>query len=102
MPTYAVLIDASNFLINMDGETAKRGFFTTRVVEASDPRAAEYAAVQLLREDQDLRSIVLNAKDDPPVMDVQEISEVEAMPEVQPGKIWYQMETKRWWQFWKR
>jgi tRNA (Thr-GGU) A37 N-methylase len=105
MPIYAVLIDASNFLIDIDGATAKHGLFTTRVVEAANPAAAELAAVQMLRDDQDLRSITLNAKDDPPVMDIQGISEVESMPDTQSGKVWYKMEMeqepKRWWHFWK-
>jgi len=102
MPKYAVFIDASNFQIEVDDETARHGFFATCFVEASDPKSAELAAVQSLRDDPELRSIVQNAQEDPPVMDVEEIREVEAFPDAQPGRVWYRMETKRWWQFWKR
>lgn len=104
MPKYHVQIDAKNFLVNMDGVTAKYGFITYRFVDAPDPGAAANSAVQMIREDQDLRGLVLNDKDDPPVMDVEEIAEVESIDalQVQPGRIWYEMNPKRWWQFWRR
>jgi hypothetical protein len=102
MPFYAVFIDASNFLVEIDGVMDKHGFFVTRVVEAADPNAAELQAVQSLRDDGELRALVRNSKDDPPVMDVKEIREADSLPEVQTGRAWYRMEPKRWWQFWKR
>ena len=104
MPKYRVQIDAKNFLVNMDGATAKYGFITYRFVDAPDPVAAENSAVQMIRDDQELRDLVLNDKNDPPVMDVEEIAEIEsadASPE-QPGRVWYEMNPRRWWQFWRR
>ena len=104
MPKYRVQIDAKNFLINMDGVTTKYGFITWRCVDAPDPVVAENAAVQMIREDQELRRIVLNEKNDPPVMDVVEIAAIDSIDPSQPppGRIWYEMNPKKWWQFWRR
>ena len=104
MPKYLVQIDAHNFLIDVDGSTTKRGFITFMHVEAYDPTSAEYKAVQMLRDDQDLRALVRNESADPPVMDVLEIAELESFKgvETQLGRIWYEMNPKRWWQFWRR
>ncbi|MBI5722961.1 MAG: hypothetical protein HZA50_03305 [Planctomycetes bacterium] len=88
----------------MDGKVAKHGFITFRFVEADDPDAAENAAVQQLRDDQELRVLVRNDKHDPPMMDVIEILERDSFDGIgtQPGRIWYEMNPKRWWQFWRR
>lgn len=104
MPKYRVQIDAKNFLVEMEGKLGKYGFITFRFVEADDPTAAETAAVQMLRDDQELRSMVKNQAGDPPVMDVLEIAELESFDGVgtNPGRIWYEMNPKRWWQFWRR
>jgi hypothetical protein len=105
MPKYRVQIDAKNFLLNLDGATAKYGFITYRVVDAPDPAAAENSAVQMIRDDHELRDLVLNEKNDPPVMDVEEIVEVETVDDAsqgQPGRVWYGMNPKKWWQFWRR
>ena len=103
MPKYQVQIEASNFLVEMEGRTAKHGFITFKYIEADDPTSAENMAVQMIRDDQQLRDLVQNGSDDPPVMDVTQIAELESFPdqENQPGRIWYAMHPKRWWQFWK-
>ena len=105
MPKYKVLINGANFLIEMDGRIAKYGFFTTRFVEATDADAAENTAVQMIRETQRLRDLVRNAPDDPPVMDVIGITELESfdgIENLEPGFAWYEESPKRWWQFWRR
>ena len=104
MPRFRAVINGENFLINMDGDIAKYGFITFREVDAADPQAAELAAVQVLRDDQEFRAVVRNSKDDPPTMTVTELSEVEEGRDDLPSNfIYYPMEpAKRWWQFWKR
>jgi len=104
MPKYVVTIDASNFLVEMDNQLAKRGFIALKLVEADDPKKAEFAAVQMLRDDQGLREMVRNEPNDPPVMDLEEIAEVDSFDSfpTQPGLIWYELNPKRWWQFWRR
>jgi hypothetical protein len=101
MPRYKVEINGQNFLIHMEGQIAKYGFFTTRFVEATDSTAAENTAVQMIRETQRLRELVRNAPD----MDVIGITEMESVDGTgsrEPGFAWYEERPKRWWQFWRR
>jgi hypothetical protein len=96
MPKYRILIDAQNFLIEVEGAEGKYGFFTSRFVEANDPVAAESAAVQMLRKDAELRGLVRNGPDDPPVIHVEEITEFDPLDGIknQPGRVWYEMNPK--------
>src|SRR5215475_6022537 len=101
MPKYWVEIDASNFLVSLDGWLDKYGFVTSRAVESENATAAEFAAVQMLREDQELRDLVQNEPGDPPVMDVIGITEVESFDGLPAhmGRVWYPVNPRRWWQF---
>jgi len=105
MPEYRVEINGQNFRLDVGGRIAKHGFFTTRFVEATDPATAEDSAVQMIRETQRLRDLVRNSSDDPPVMDVTQIAELESFEGIEnrePGFVWYVENPKHWWQFWKR
>ncbi len=103
MPLYRVNLNGKNYLIETDGVIEKYGFYTFRDVTAANPEEAEYAAVQMLREDHGLRQIVKNAVDDPPTMHLEELVEIEAPNPIQPGFIFYpEKTTNRWWQIWKR
>jgi hypothetical protein len=77
MPKYRVQLDAQNLLVEMEGALAEYGFITWRTVNAADATAAESAAVELLRCDAELREMLQNESDDPPIMDVIEIVEVD-------------------------
>ena len=105
MPNYRVEINGQNFLVEMEGRVARYGFVTVHFVEAADRVAAEYAAVEMIRETHRLRDIVRNTPEDHPIMDVTEVDEVETLPAIDergPGFIWYEEHPKRWWQFWRR
>lgn len=104
MGNYCVQLDCSNFLIEVDGKLAKHGFITLKLIEADDPDTAVETAIQAIRDDQELHELVQNDAHDPPVMDVEEIMELESFNDFQgePGRIWYEMHPKRWWQFWRR
>jgi hypothetical protein len=105
MPKYKVEINGANFLIDMEGHTAKHGFFTTRYVESADSVAAENSVVRMIRETQNLRGLVRNAPDDPPFMDVTSVIELESfdgIENLEPGFVWYEERPSRWWHFWKR
>lgn len=105
MPNYQVLINGQNFLIDVDGRIERHGFFTVRFIEATDAAAAENQAVEMIREAEPLRELVRNTPDDPPIMDVTQIVELECLDgteDQEPGFIWYKETPKRWWQFWKR
>lgn len=104
MAKYQVTIHGQNFLINVGGRAAKHGFYTWRFVEAADALAAEYAAVEMIRQQQDLREAVNNDPADPPIMNVDEIVELESFAGIEclkPGFVWYEHNPKRWWQFWR-
>ena len=101
MPKFRVQVNGSNFLVDLDGRPRKLGFLTWQDVTAIDPAAAEEAAVNAIRGDEGLRNLVQNVADDPPVMDVIEIRELADDAEKLRGRIWYEMNPRRWWQFWR-
>ena len=93
MGKYMLRISGRNFLVDMDdsGE-AKHGFLTFRFVEASDASVAETVAIEQVRTNSHLRSVVRNPAEDPPHMVVEEIDELESFADVPPhelGFIWY-------------
>ena len=76
---YAVMIEGKNFIMKFEGKKQKTGFFVKRAVQGTDEREAELKVMDLLRTE--LRESVLNKKDDPPMMyleQIREISEEEA------------------------
>ena len=81
MKKYRVLINGENFLFDYEGRPTRMGFYTTRFVEAGGREEAEQVAVAALRREEQLRSCVLNPEDDPPMMYVEEIEEVESLQE---------------------
>ena len=105
MPKYQVEINGQNFLLDVESRVGKHGFFTARFVEAANPAAAENAAVRTIRETPRLRKLVRNTSDDPPIMEVTQIVELESFDGIEnrePGFVWYVESPRRWWQFWKR
>jgi hypothetical protein len=72
---YKVLVRGENFLLNVDGENQKLGFYTTRFVEAPNEAAAEEMAIALLRDDPKLHG-VLNEQADAPIMFAEKIVEL--------------------------
>jgi hypothetical protein len=76
---YRVLLNGRNFTLKVDGHPERMGFYTTRFVEASGTEEAENRAVELIRDDPTLRDVVLNPRDDPPMVFVDEIEEVSAL-----------------------
>ncbi|HEY1068137.1 MAG TPA: hypothetical protein VGE52_18585 [Pirellulales bacterium] len=103
MPHYRVQIDAKNLLVEMNGRLAKHGFFVFRFVTAKDRAEAGPLAKQMLLDDPELAALVKNVPGDPPAMDVVEVVEAGVFPNTteQPGRVWYEMKPKRWWQFWR-
>lgn len=104
MPAYAVELDCTNFHVVVDGVTLPRGSIKSLAVDADDPDAAELAAVDALRSDPELRELIKNPPDDRPVINVGDIYKMspDAASELPHGCIWYELNPKRWWQFWRR
>ena len=76
MGTYRVLIHGRNFILEVDGKKLRHGFYATRVVEADTPAIAEVLVVELIGQDSQLNSSVVNEKSDPPMLYAQEIEEI--------------------------
>src|SRR5262249_24035175 len=74
MKKYKVFLNGRNFLMEADGQPKKMGFYTTRFVEAETPENAENIAVELVRNDAELRKAVKNEKPDPPTIYAEEIA----------------------------
>lgn len=86
MKNFRVLVRGQNFLINLDDVDQKVGFYTTRFVEAQNQEAAEYAVMDMLRDDPKLAKGVLNDKSDPPMMYAEEVEEIDSFKGLQlPG-----------------
>jgi hypothetical protein len=78
MKKYKVLVRGENFLINLEGQDQKFGFYTTAFVEGEDKEQAEQRAMALLRNDKEFRRSVLNERSDAPMMFVDEIDELQS------------------------
>ena len=76
MKTFYVMLNGRNFLLEIDGPPKRYGFYSSKVVTASDEEEAELKAVDLVRAEQDLKAPTLNAKDDPPMLYLEEIREI--------------------------
>lgn len=81
-----VTLHGKNFEIEIDGKAQRLGFFTTRWVEAADPEKAELKAVELVKTDKSLVKSVRNEKDNPPMIYLSELSEIDSFDGVNiPG-----------------
>ena len=90
MKKYKVLVEGVNFLIAVDREIRKYGFFTTRFVEAWNKNEAEARVIDMLRAE--LKTVVQNEKSDSPIIFVEEIQELETFGKFQvpgAGFAWY-------------
>jgi len=63
---YVVKIDGRNLLVREGDDVTRLGFFTTRHVVAATPEEAERIAVQQVRDDDQLQSVLVNEPSDPP------------------------------------
>lgn len=77
MKKYKVMINGQNFHIEVDGKIQKLGFYTTKWVEAQNPKDAELKAVDLVRQDDFFKVSVRNPHDNTPMIYLKELSEVE-------------------------
>ena len=90
MPKYTFIINGQNFKMKFDDNVQCSGFFTTRRVEEKDVEIAEKLALDSIRTE--LEGLVLNDRDDPPMLYTDQIFEVESFEgEPVPGEgfTWY-------------
>lgn len=101
MPAYRALIEGRNFLLDLDGRPRRHGFYQTVFVQSSDPAEAEAAAIRAVKDDPELKHMAQNRADDPPMLYVDALYELESaepLPEAK-GRTYYI--EKSWWQLWK-
>jgi hypothetical protein len=67
------------------------GFFTTRIVEASNKKEAECQAIKLLKSDAWLRESLLNVTTDPFILTAKEVEEAALGEIATMGYSWYPM-----------
>jgi len=94
MKILKTLIEGRNCLVNIDGTIQRLGFFTIRTASGLDSTEAEEAIRRKL--EQELRSKILNHKDDPPEIIFGEFIEIDtesasSIPET--GCTWYPEDT---------
>ena len=75
MKKFKVVIAGDNFEVLLDGKIGKHGFFTIRFVESKDLKEAETLVMNIIRDE--LESIILNDRSDPPTMYVEENFEID-------------------------
>src|SRR5690348_15774031 len=77
MPAYRALIEGRNFLLAVDGKTRRHGFYQTVFVRVADSSEAESAAIQVVKDDAELKQLAQNAHDDPPMLYLDSLEEAD-------------------------
>ena len=86
------MLSGSNFQIDRGAGLENCGFITTRFVEAADPQEAELAAVASVRRREDIKPMLRNPANNPPLLDLEEIEQIdsfEGIENLEQGLIWY-------------
>jgi len=73
MNWYRVQLNGQNFLLNLEGDSQKFGFYTTRDIEAESYEGAELKVIKTIQEDETLKNNVLNGKNDSPTIYINEM-----------------------------
>jgi hypothetical protein len=94
MSKFTVKIEGRNFLGRHTAtqKNKKYGFITIVLAEAKDEFEAEQVAVALLKSDEDLRDFPKNDDTDPPLLNIEEITEVREWPNIahpRSGLVWF-------------
>ena len=76
MKRFEVKLHGKNFLLNLDGDLKKFGFYATKFVKAENPQEAEKMAIILIHQNPNLRDTVFNENADRPTINLEEIKEV--------------------------
>ena len=94
MAFYSVIIEGADFPARVfESAHTPMGFFTTLFIEAADEKAAELAAVELIK--QELKPLLGEQRDGETnaMMSLDQIREVEQLPDNAPGLgfTWFAM-----------
>jgi hypothetical protein len=89
MAFYHVFIRGDNFLIKRDSAQTWMGFFKNVYVEASDDDEASNFAVKHMCADPDFRAMVRNPPENPPEINIEEITEIAKDPTLKDSGFVY-------------
>ncbi|UCG78321.1 MAG: hypothetical protein JSV21_00335 [Nitrospirota bacterium] len=78
MKKYKIILNGQNFIMKTAEGSEKCGFYTTKYVEAENYTEAEKAAVESVRNDDELKKGVLNERDNQPLIYIEKIEELES------------------------
>ncbi len=85
-------------MIDLGEGLAKHGFYATRYIEASDPIDGEMKAVESVRAWEEIKPLLKNNEDDPPMIYRKEIVELVSFEGinrgVEKGASWYKEKDK--------
>jgi hypothetical protein len=76
MPGFKVTINGTNCVIEYNGTERRLGFFATHEVDATSAQQAEELVIEAIGGLQELREKLVNATDNPPLMQLESIGEV--------------------------
>jgi hypothetical protein len=91
MPLFKIRLAGDNFLIRLEGDPGKFGFFTTRFVDAADEAAAATRGLSAVWDEVLGKVELLNAAGDDPRIGVERVERIEPYnrPENDPGFAWF-------------
>jgi hypothetical protein len=96
MKLFRCLAHGVNFPLDIDGEPALLGFYTTRFVRADNAEQAELQALELLRADPEL-DVPPDRRSKETIVYFEEIEEIDSIPEDIPesgtGYAFYNMDS---------
>ncbi len=72
MPSYAVLVNATNVVRKVSGHKRVFACYVTRAVHAPSPEQAKQSAIAIVQSDPRLRNLA-NDRDDPPSFSAEEV-----------------------------
>ncbi|MCG8472731.1 MAG: hypothetical protein MI742_12885 [Desulfobacterales bacterium] len=102
MKKYRLLMNGSNYLMDVGGKISRQGFFQNLIIKADSPDQAERQAISRIWHDKELKSITLNPGKNPPKVSLHTLWELEVTYDdsrIDMERTFYA--EKRWWEFWK-
>jgi hypothetical protein len=73
---FQIRLRGENLRMQFEGAAGRYGFYTPRFVEADRPEEAEALAIALVSQDLALRQALLNDQSDPPMICLDELTQV--------------------------
>ncbi len=102
MKKYRLLMNGSNYLMNVDDKTQRQGFFQNMVIDAGSPNQAERQAISRIFHDMELQVLTLNTVKNPPRVALHTLWELDVAYDdsrIDMERTFYP--EKRWWEFWR-